>query len=139
MKTVGANGVRGTPRWAVVVGCILALGAGTYLAARLTYRTITPFYRRQFSAAAWHGDAPGARAAMVGSLLGNHLRPGLTRDEVIGLLGYPESFGSGAAWDRVYLYNMGNEADWPWRMDDVWLAIRFDARGRVSRCWFVQT
>jgi hypothetical protein len=66
----------------------------------------------------------GARYGMVDDLLANHLRTGMTRAEVITLLGAPE--------DPDYGYMLGC-----W-IDCDWLTVEFTADGRVLEAYQTQ-
>lgn len=67
-----------------------------------------------------------SRLRMVADLTGKHPLVGMTRDEVIGLLGEPTYSNVGYA-----SYCLGPEHGFI-RIDDEWLWIEFDAADRVT-------
>lgn len=69
---------------------------------------------------------------MVDDLVAYHLRVGMTRDEVVALLGQPDRVSEGTyQGDRTLEYDMGG-----W-MDPNWLAIEFDDdRLLIKAFWY---
>lgn len=88
---------------------------------------------RRFNAATWRNDLNGdrdARVHMVDSLIASGRLDGLTRPEVISLLGPPCDCGYFSDWDLVY--RLGMERDLL-SIDSEWLVIRMDRNGRIAR------
>jgi outer membrane protein assembly factor BamE (lipoprotein component of BamABCDE complex) len=69
------------------------------------------------------------RAGMLGELE-KLLHVGMTQNEVLALLGEPDSKR-----DRVFTYNLGMH---PYRIDNEYFNIDFDADGRLVRYWIEQ-
>ncbi len=68
------------------------------------------------------------RVEMVGPLLDQHPLKGLSRTEVIELLGEPTSTDKWKNWDMIYV--LGPTEYMP--IDHEWLVIRLDEEGRVT-------
>jgi hypothetical protein len=101
-------------------GALLTLAA---VAATLTYRT------GRFDAARWQAQRGSdalnnPRIAMIGDLE-QRLRPGMTRAEVLALLGEPESQSGGRA-----VYALGAS---PYGVDYEFFVIEFDDAGMLLR------
>lgn len=87
---------------------------------------------RSFDAQLWrestrYGDT--ARVEMVDSLIGSGRLDGLTRSQVLDLLGPPSTDGYFREWDLVY--RLGDERGL-FAIDSEWLVIRIGSGGRVS-------
>ena len=82
----------------------------------------------RFDSSVWMADAAdactevadGDRAAMVGDLMEHHLRAGMTKKEVLALVGRPHQHD-----DRAWSYGMG--------VDCEFLHLHFDGNGRLAR------
>jgi outer membrane protein assembly factor BamE (lipoprotein component of BamABCDE complex) len=71
----------------------------------------------------------GVRLEMADRLIADHQLDGLTKTEVLKLLGEPPATSYFKDWDLVYW--LGNERGFV-SIDSEWLVIRFDANARVS-------
>ena len=70
---------------------------------------------------------------MADDLVGSHLPIGMTRDEVVALLGQPATSYEGTyQGDRTLAYDMGG-----W-MDTNWLVIQFDEDWFLSKAFWYQ-
>jgi hypothetical protein len=81
-----------------------------------------------FDANTWAStDLCNARLTMVDDLVTNHLPDGISRDEVVALLGEPNTAYDGTnQGDRTIAYDMGGWMDTNWlvvQFDDDWLLI----------------
>jgi hypothetical protein len=88
---------------------------------------------RSFNAAAWRRDQNGdsdARVHMVDSLIASRRLDGLTRPQVISLLGPPCNCGYFSDWNLAYRLGMERGL---MSIDSEWLLIRFDRTGHVSK------
>lgn len=79
----------------VVIGTLCAVAVVGWYAFVFIVVTDKPFYDSAFDQRTWHKNydnpAPdNPRAEMVGDLIGNYLKPGMTRREVMQLLGKPD-------------------------------------------------
>lgn len=84
----------------------------------------------RFSAEAWKAPSKGSdtRALMVDDLLRNHLKAGMSKDEVVSLLGLPSQPGERAFWYGIGAYH---NRGWPVPSADE-LVVMFDEHGRVK-------
>jgi hypothetical protein len=135
MRTVVITVVIGVAVAAVLLGALL-------LSSRPVGWGDQAFDQRQWKAAkSWEADNP--RGKMVRSLMRAHDLRGMTRDQVIALLGPPDGVdkriednlsvsGADAAAAGEFEYLLGAYSGY--RVDFDFLAIRFDKRGRV-RAW----
>ncbi|HEX7490753.1 MAG TPA: hypothetical protein VF337_03500 [Candidatus Limnocylindrales bacterium] len=75
-----------------------------------------------------------ARFSMVDDLIAHHLPVGMTRDEVVALLGQPATPYEGGTdqGDRTLEYDMGG-----W-MDTNWLVIQFDEDWLLTKAFWYQ-
>lgn len=118
-----------------------ALGVVTPNAAVMAYLFLWPvledrLHRQPFDAQAWRGavSAESANSAwplrlrMVDDLLERHPLQGMTRQQVVALLGEPGRTGSFRDWDMVYW--LGPERGFI-RIDSEWLLLRLDAGEKV--------
>lgn len=88
--------------------------------------------RQRFDAVAWQAGqsrTDGVRVRMVDDLLRRHSFQGMTREQVIGLLGEPDKTGYFKDWDLVYW--LGPERGFM-SIDSEWLVIRFDSQQKVT-------
>jgi hypothetical protein len=108
--------------WIGVVGAsvLLVLGAGGYMATTVA---------GDFDSARWKAlrsstarDNP--RAGMIGELK-ERLRPGMTQEEVVALLGEPERKDG-----PRYVYAIGTSA---FGVDYEYFVVEFDADGKLKR------
>jgi hypothetical protein len=117
---------------AMFAGC-LAVAAATITGVVLAYYFHTGWLPvRSFDPAAWRGverDDDEARLQMIGSLLRSGRLRGLTRSEVVALLGSPDGGGYFGHYDLVY--RLGPERGII-RIDSEWLVVRLGRDGRVS-------
>src|SRR5260221_473132 len=100
------------------------------VAALVAWRAWFP--GRQFDAAAWQADAKvgsGIRQAMADRLLTHRVLIGMTRAEVVDLLGEPPPTEYFSQWDLVYW--LGPERGFM-SIDSEWLVLRVGASGRVD-------
>jgi hypothetical protein len=94
--------------------------------------------RQAFDPQAWRsarGAGDPVRIRMVDDLLKSHDFRGKTKSEVEALLGPPDSTEYFSDCDLVYW--LGPERGFM-SIDSEWLALRLDARGRVSDCQVVR-
>jgi hypothetical protein len=68
----------------VVVACF----AGLLAVASFGYRTLIP--PRKFSPMAWKSTSQDRRQTMAEDFVANHFRPGMSRAEIVSLLGEPD-------------------------------------------------
>jgi YD repeat-containing protein len=74
------------------------------------------------------------RIRMVNNLLSRYELKGLSREEVVRLLGEPDDTASFREWDMVYW--LGPERGFI-SIDSEWLVLRLDEQGRVTECRIV--
>ena len=88
----------------------------------------------KFSPSAWRSVNTGlnSRAAMAGDLIRTDRLKGLSRQQVVSLLGEPNRPGYNYFPDSDLVYDLGPERGWM-SIDDEWLLIDLDRNGRVSR------
>ena len=86
---------------------------------------------RRFDAQVWRDGnrSETARVEMIDSLIQSGRLDGLSRAEVLALLGAPNGGDYFADWDLVY--RLGQERGLI-RIDSEWLTIRFGPDGRVA-------
>src|SRR5262249_51200547 len=101
-------------------GVMLILGAGAYM----TTLTAGDFDSDKWKALRSSTARNNPRAGMVSDLQ-PQLRPGMTRDEVVTLLGEPE-VKEGAR----YVYSIGTSA---FGVDYEYFVVEFDADGKLLR------
>lgn len=91
---------------------------------------------RSFNAAEWK-DPPSSntRLSMIDALLQTHDLKGMTRAEVVGLLGEPPATDYFRHWDLVYFLGPQRGS---LRIDSEWLVLKLDENGRVAE-WRVAT
>jgi hypothetical protein len=112
-------------------GLLIVLVALAALAALLSI-WLTKLPGRAFESAAWQADAEvgsGARQAMADRLLAQNTLIGLTRPEVVGMLGESPKTEYFRDWDLVYW--LGPERGYM-GIDSEWLVVRFARDGRAS-------
>jgi hypothetical protein len=100
---------------------LLALAAGGYMAT-----TAGSFDSERWKAQRNSAARENPRAGMLGNLK-DRLRPGMTRDEVVALLGEPEAKEKE---DTRYVYDLGASA---FGVDYEYYVVEFDADGKVVR------
>ena len=92
-------------------------------------------HRTAFDAKAWRersldqGVEWPTRLRMIDDLIGERRLDGLSRSEVLALLGPRDETGKWKDWDLVYW--LGPERG-PIGIDSEWLVIKFDSSGRVA-------
>lgn len=128
--------VLATRRWRALV--IYAACAGVFLCSMpwlrqhdLFYRLENPYNDRRFDAALWQAQAGSdaflnPRGQMTADLLANQLRAGMTRDEVLNLLGTPE-LGSESGDSLSYILGLYSGI-----IDHEFLTLRFQDGKLVS-------
>jgi len=113
----------------VVVLCLISLGAFQYWRTRPL-----PFDR-----AVWDAKAESLkdfrRHRMADRLVGQRQLIGLSRAEVISMLGEPTVTARFRDYDLVYV--LGNERSWV-SIDSEWLVMRLDGAGKVSEALLVR-
>jgi hypothetical protein len=94
--------------------------------------TCDGFETRAFSSDQWRADAHPfrVRRSMMSSLLRDHIRLGVGRAEIEGLLGPAES----ESWNAVYRHP-GWEVAATWGGDSSAFIAKFDAQGRLVGYW----
>ncbi|HEX8242360.1 MAG TPA: hypothetical protein VF541_02645 [Longimicrobium sp.] len=124
----------------IFVGSATALGAvyaALWMAFSAFERSLPESRCRgheRFSAAVWRDTVQAyaelaPRGCMVDDLLASRDLHGLTRAEVVALLGTPPKTGYFREYDLVYW--LGPERG-PSSIDSEWLVLRLDAAGRVA-------
>ena len=103
----------------LLLAVILVLGV-------VTVRTTFP--GRVFDAAAWQAD-PDDRGPMADRLLARGTLDGLTRKQVVELLGEPPDTDYFRDWDLVYCLGMERGL---FSIDSEWLLLRLGPDGRVA-------
>lgn len=117
-------------RLALTLVALTAVGAGSAVFS-MKHRA------RDFSTEAWKAPRQNARALMVhdpralmvDDLLRNHLKLGMSKDEVVSLLGSPSQPGEKSFWYGIGAYH---DRGWLFPSRDE-LHVVFDERGRVKR------
>ena len=98
-------------------------------------RQAIPFDEVRWKQADVRAEPPTVRQLMVADLVQRDALRGLSRDDVIDLLGTPDSVDAGAAgfprWDIIYV--LGDEDAGPYSLDTEALGVKFGADGRVLR------
>lgn len=85
-----------------------------------------------FDPIAWKDEdqiRQGVRLGMTDRLIAQRRLLGMTRAEVVELLGEPPPTEYFAKWDMVYW--LGPERNFLFSIDSEWLVLRLDKRGRV--------
>jgi hypothetical protein len=91
------------------------------------------FDSRGWIAAGEPGPGPGSvRQRMVDDLLGSHLRVGMTREEVVALIGPPDDTPYFRDYDMVYYLALERPEKSFLGIDREWLVIKLDGAGRVT-------
>jgi hypothetical protein len=86
-----------------------------------------------FDREVWSSRFPcNGRRAMADDLENSYLKPGMTRQEVVALLGEPDSYEGGYASDRTIAYEMGCF------VDCEWLVVEFDATWQLKDAFAYQ-
>jgi len=101
-------------------GVLLVLGAGGYMATTVAGE----FDANRWKALRSSTARENPRAGMIGALK-DRLRAGMTRDEVVALLGEPETKDG-----PRYVYAIGTSA---FGVDYEYFVVEFDADGKVTR------
>ncbi len=110
----------------LLVTALLAVATATW-AAVVGYRDRSdPFDRMRFSAALWSQRAGRGWAPMARDVVRHHLPAGLSRRQVVTLLGKPSVITPDS-----YEYYLGNWSGYGYH--DAFLCIQFDARERVMK------
>lgn len=130
-------------RLACALGCSVAtlvFGAVAFVGGQIAYGVysyVRPFPACAFNATRWHWsprkllifERYPTRLRMADDLVANHLKHGMTKDEVRALIGPPDEHPYYEPAEWVYLLG-------PWRnqgIDNEWLALDFDEQGRLTR------
>ena len=120
-----------------IVGSIALVVAATYA---LVGNPLDPFDNCRFSAETWRGAGAyvdyDARAHMSRDIIKRVIRPGMSENRVVALLGPPERVGDrrGPGGDqlpnrRIYEYSIGS---WTFQsMDDAFLYVHIDPSDHV--------
>lgn len=125
------SGVLANFKWRRVFGLfaiILALSLSTFAAVHYWKTRPLPFDR-----AVWNGESEGMddyrRHRMADSLVQERSLIGMSRSEVVSMLGEPTQTSHFREYDLVYV--LGDERGWI-SIDSEWLLMRLDSAGRVS-------
>ncbi len=114
------------------LGCVAGLLV-TLLAGAVSYGFMTGFLPvRPFDSDRWKQVErvdDQARIHMIEHLMWSRKLDGLSRTELVALLGPPSN--AGYFRDRDYVYWLGNERSL-FSIDSEWLVVDVDASGRVS-------
>ncbi len=133
------------PRWRrkalVVVALVVVAAALVYVApivvglCQWVYWGTTVYYEQPFDRELWlsydKSSDPRIRAHMYDDLRKNHLKIGMSRKEVLKLLGKPALDHSG-----ILYYDLGPDAI---GIDTDRLVIELDESGRIKRVGLTQT
>jgi hypothetical protein len=93
-----------------------------------------PFDNKRFSPELWRAADEDSRARMCRDVMRRFIRPGMTEEEIIALLGPPNDVQEGEKRDRFigdysFRYWIGS---WSFqRMDDAFLYVHFGSGRRV--------
>lgn len=114
-----------------VVVITLCVGFGLfYLFAYIVMAVYINGSREDFQSYLWKDDFEGERrTAMLYDLEKEHLKKGMTKDDIIKLLGEPDGRfpdGDNYTWKREFGYDLGNNG-----FDPCEFIIRFDENQRV--------
>lgn len=112
----------------LVVAATVCVGIWYFFADSIRER----WNRQEFSLTAWlapHNHASTVRIRMVDDLLNNHNFRGMTREQVIAIVGEPDKTESFRNFDMVYW--LGPERGFM-SIDSEWLVFRLDDQNRVS-------
>jgi hypothetical protein len=121
----------------VRIGLILACGFALYVAVALSpfvgamwsdYSQRIPFEKETWIAAGVTHAEP-YRTRMVDDLLDRTDFRGMTREQVVAVIGEPSDTEYFSDWDMVYY--LGPERGL-FSVDSEWLTLRLDAQGKVS-------
>jgi len=89
--------------------------------------------RQRFDPVSWKADernfTNAVRIRMVDDLLRRHSFLGMTRDQVVGIIGEPDKTGYFKDWDMVYW--LGPERGFS-SIDSEWLVFRLDSQKKVT-------
>lgn len=130
-------------RWVkgTLLGCgllLLACVSGMFLMVFLFHLLVpNPFDDRPFDREVWLAEAglPGPdnpRGQMYEDLLEKHLKKGMTKAEVLALLGKPDATSR----SRLFSYELGMWSGM--RIDTDTLDVEFDGTDKVKRAYRVQ-
>jgi len=114
---------------------LVVLLAVVALAAFALVRTMDPQQASMpFEPAMWADEEalrqrPNLRRSMANDLMDNHLSKGMSRQDVIALIGHPTD--TGHFQDRDLVYRLGDEGGYI-SVDSAWLVIDLDEAGKVT-------
>lgn len=114
--------------WALAVCAILAGAIAWFLFGDSVQERLN---RRNFDPIEWQGQKSmdkDVRIRMVDDLLRRHSFKGMTREQVIAIIGEPDKTEYFKNWDMVYW--LGPERGFI-SIDSEWLVLRMDSRKRV--------
>ena len=120
-------------RLLIVIALLIALfsfGAASWVYVGLPI----PWFllRSSFDSAEWKGQkqiSDDVRIRMIDDLLRRYNFQGMTREQVVEILGEPDQTSYFKDWDMVYW--LGPERGFV-RIDSEWLVFQLDGRGRVA-------
>ena len=136
--------MRTTPRRHLLWGLAFVLGTPAVLCGLGTaYFVFVPYaddlrHRLPFDAATWRSRSADAghewptRLRMVDALIDGRRLDGLTRQQVVDLLGPDDRTGTSKWPDWDLVYHLGPERGGMFSIDSEWLVIRLDSRGTVA-------
>ena len=114
----------------IIISGICVLAGIYFLIAFVMVQSLISGYDKDFKSNLWKDDYEGERrTAMVDDLEKKYLKKGMTKEEVIQLLGEPDGRhpdGKNYTWNKRFDYDLGNNG---W--DPCEFSIRFDENQQV--------
>jgi hypothetical protein len=105
---------------------IFVIGLLSIVSAQLYSFCNNPFNDEKFSITKWKGSSKRLRAKMAEDLIKNHLKPGLSRKQVIDLIGEDKNTDDGEVkyWLGSWSFTLNG-------YDDAFIFIKFDNNNKL--------
>jgi len=113
----------------VVLLAVVALAAFVLVRTMGAQQASMPFERTMWADEETLRKQPNLRRSMVNDLMNTHLTKGMSRQDVIALIGHPTD--TSHFQDRDLVYRLGDEGGYI-SVDSAWLVIDLDAAGKVT-------